>query len=365
MVNRIHGHHPLFHLSNSSIHRGALFRLGEVFWGKVLEHHSKAEVTIAAKGGLLKAHTTLPLVPGNRYEFFVQQEEPLLILRALDFDKSEPSRLLRLWGLHAASRASFARLLQNLVSATGTSSPGGQIELALQQLRDLLPGLICSGMDSLNAHWLAEQLSNLGLFWESKVARWLARQGPGRTAQLVAADLKGALLALQENLAQPQLGGLNQDLETAVAQTLRFVELQQQLNLLGGPELGQWFWFIPGIETQGMQSAEIFLEEPDQESGGPDRDGIIRLRLRVELSQLGPIEATMSLEQEKISCQLRVADKPLVGWISSKLPELNAALEERGFRVAFLGCEAGSVQQLPLFLLGQKGQESALLHLVV
>ena len=365
MVYRIQGHHSFVQPVDTPGHRGALFRPGEVFLGQVLECHGTAEVTLAAKGARFRAHTTLPLVPGNRYEFFVQQKQPQLILNVLDLDPSEPSRHLRLWSLHAASRASFARLLQNLISLAETYSDGKTVELALPQLRNLLPSLICSGSDSLNPRWLVQQQSSWGLFWENKVARWLSRQGAGSTAHLVAADLKGTLLGLMKRLEQPDVGGLDPELKAAVAQTLEFVELQQRLNLLGGPEPGQWFWFIPGAEDQGLHSAEVLVEDPGGESGRAGGDGVIRLRMRLELSRLGPMEAAVSLQQEKISCQLIVVEESLVGWIASKLPELNTALEACGFRVGFLGCEAGNIQQLPPVLLAQEAQSSALLYVVI
>jgi hypothetical protein len=255
--------------------------------------------------------------------------------------------------------------MQNLIRVAETSAAGRQVELASQQLRGLLPGLICSGSESLNAHWLAKQLSGLGLFWESKVTRWLASQRSGRASQLVAADLKGILLGLMEKLDPPDVAGLNPRLKAMVAQALEFVELHQRLNLLNGPESGQWFWFIPGAERQGLHSAQVFVEEWGEESGGRDRGGTVRLKLRIELSRLGPMEASVSLRREKISCQLRVVEQSLASWISSRLPELNAALEERGFRVAFLGCEAGSIQEPPFNFLVQKGQGSTLLYVVV
>ncbi len=365
MPSKIQGPNPFIQLSQTPGHRGALFRLGEVFLGQVLDFHGKLEITLAAKGARFRAHTTLPLVPGNKYEFVVQQEQPRLILRVLDFDTSERSQFVRLWGLHAAARASFAKLLQNLLIMAKSSADVMQTEPALQQLHDLLPGLICSGSDSLNARWLTQQLSSFGLFWESKVARWLSGAGTGKAARLAATDLKGILLNLRQGLEKPDAGGINQELKALVAQSLEFVELQQRLNLLGGPDLGQLFWFIPGAEDQGLRSVEVFVEEPDKENEAPGRDQTTRLRLRVELSRLGPVEATVSMQQQDISCQLRLAQEPLVDWIRTKLPELRAALEECGFRVPFLECEAGNIQELPPSLMAQKATGSALLYVVV
>jgi hypothetical protein len=71
------------------------------------------------------------------------------------------------------------------------------------------------------------------------------------------------------------------------------------------------------------------------------------------------------MQQKDISCQLFFAQEPLADWIRSKLPELRAALEERGFRVPFLGCEAANIQELPPSLLAQKVTGSALLYVVV
>jgi hypothetical protein len=296
----------------------------------------------------------------------VKQERPQVILQILAGENPISARLLRLWRLHVQGRALFARLMQELSSRTETVLAGGRDQHALRCLGDLVPALVCSGPQCLDHQWLTRQLSACGLFWENKVARWALRQQRPAPAQLLASDIKGSLLDLQRSV-QVEEGVLpRHPLGDAVSRALAFVEQQQQFNALSGPGLGQWFWFIPGGANQHLYSAEIFIDEEQQ--GDTERgagDGGFRLRLCVELSRLGPVEASLNLDRDRISCQLRVGEEALAQWLRPYLPALRSALEGRGFQVVSLGCDAGPIQRLPPCLAADQRLLSSLLHVVV
>ncbi len=340
-----------------------LFHPGQVFWGRVLERLGDATVALSAQGTVVRAHTSLPLAIGSRYQFLVQQTEPRIIFQLVNPESPSSVHLVRLWESYAATRSSLAEFLGVLATAGSSSSLKGTAGEALSWLHRLLPTLIGKNAGLPDPSWLATQLSSAGLFWEQKVARWLATQGAEGSLALVKGDLKGTLLALKQALTRKGTGQAGGDLEAKMIGALESVELQQKLNLLLEADRGPWFWVIPDME--GLGTVEIFVTrdgEKDAESGGSPT---FRLRLRLSPSRLGPVEAVLGLHQHTISCQLCVGDEALARWIESFLPLLRSGLEACGYRISFLGCEAGTIEDPPPGLKAIGETCPSLFHLVV
>jgi len=365
MLAGIHSQSPLLNVDQPLAPLRDLFQSGQIFWGRVLERLDDTTVTLLARGTVIRAQTSIPLAIGSRYQFLVQQTEPRMIFQILNPASSPSVSLLRLWQSYAATRTSFTELLGSLAAAETSSLIAGasESEKALLHLYQLLPTLVTKGGAGVEASWLATQLISSGLFWEHRVARWLQGERVDSPSDLERTDLKGALLALKESLARQGADLPLAPLQGKVNGALEFVELQQKLNLLLGAEQGPWVWVIPDMEGQGP--VEIYVARDGEERTGSREGSTFRLRLRLSPSQLGPLEAVLGLQQGTISCQLRVGDESLAQWIESFLPLLRSGLEASGYRISFLGCEAGTIDDPPPDLKALAAARPSLFHLVV
>jgi Flagellar hook-length control protein FliK len=363
MLAGIHSQSPLLNVDQPLAPLRDLFQSGQSFWGRVLERLDDTTVTLLARGTVIRAQTSIPLAIGFRYQFLVQQTEPRMIFQVLNPESSPSVSLLRLWQSYAATRTSFTELLGSLAAAGTSSSITGAPEEALLHLYRILPTVVTKGGAGVEASWLATQLTSSGLFWEHKVARWLQGERADSPSNLERADLKGALLALKESLTTQGTNLARADLQARVNGALEFVELQQKLNLLLAAEQGPWVWVIPDMEGRGP--AEIYVARDGEERTGSGGGSTFRLRLRLSPSRLGPLEAVLGLQQDTISCQLRVGDESLAQWIESFLPLLRSGLEASGYRISFLGCEAGTIEDPPPGLKAIAAASPSLFHLVV
>lgn len=363
MLAGIHSPSPLLNVDQPLAPLRDLFQSGQIFWGRVLERLGDTTVTLLARGTVIRAQTSIALAIGSRYQFLVQETEPRMIFQVLNPESSPSVSLLRLWQSYAASRTSFTELLGSLAAAETSAPISAAPEEALLHLYQLLPTLVSKSGASAEASWLATQLASSGLFWEHKVARWLQGERAGSPSNLERTDLKGALLALKESLTSQGTTLARADLQAKVNGALEFVELQQKLNLLLAAEQGPWVWVIPDME--GWGPVEIYVAGDGEERTGRDGNSTFRLRLRLSPSRLGPLEAVLGLRQDTISCQLRVGDESLAQWIESFLPLLRSGLEASGYRISFLGCEAGTIEDPPPGLKAIAAACPSLFHLVV
>ena len=362
MLAGVHSQSPLLNVDQPLTPLKDLFQTGQIFWGRVLERLGDTTVSLLARGTVVRAQTSLPLAIGSRYQFLVQQTEPRLIFQVLNPESFPSVSLLRLWQAYAATRISLPELLESLAAGGKFSSITGTPEDALLHLYELLPTLVSKSGGDVEASWLATQLTSSGLFWEHKVSRWLQGERLDSPSTLVRGDLKGTLLALKESLtrqgANPALG----DLQAKANGALEFVELQQKLNLLLAAEQGPWFWVIPDMEGRG--TVEIYVARDAEERTGSG-GSTFRLRLRLSPSRLGPLEAVLTLHQTTISCQFCVGDESLARWMESFLPLLRSGMETSGYRVSFLGCDAGTIEDPPPGLKAVAETCPSLFHLVV
>jgi len=362
MLDGIPSQSPLLNVDQPLAPLKDLFQPGQIFWGRVLERLDDTTVTLLARGTVIRAQTSLPLAIGSRYEFLVQQTEPRMIFQVLNPESSPSVSLLRLWQAYAAIRTSLPELLGSLAAAGKSSPITGAPENVLLHLYELLPTLVSESGGDVEASWLATQLTSSGLFWEHKVTRWLQGERVDSPSNLVRGDLKGALLAVKESLARQGPNVALGDLQARVNGALEFVELQQKLNLLLAAEQGPWFWVIPDMEGRG--TVEIYVARDAEERTGSG-GSTFRLRLRLSPSQLGPLEAVLTLHQNTISCHLCVGDESLARWMESFLPLLRSGMEASGYQVSFLGCEAGTIEDPPPGLKAIAETCPPLFHLVV
>lgn len=301
------------------------FKAGEVFEGTVVRRLSCGEVLVSAKGGPFRAVTDLELHEGVRRHFHVRALEPMVELEVLDSAPGDRASL-------RTSRDNFLRILAHLSGLRGHRSLTAETRAALNNLDRLLPALGPGKGNSGGPQRLMNQILGSGIFWESKVARYLRGEGKDPWAGTAAGDLKGILLSLTRSLSgaegqDPQMHHLALRAEEA----LQMIEQDQFLNLSAIREDGGWFFFLPGFRDRGFQRAEVFVE-------GREAEGSLTFHMVAHFTKLGEMEVSVHILKGVVQVKMFMEDEAKASYVSEHLSLLENALEGAGLKAGFLSC---------------------------
>ena len=336
-----------------------LFKTGEIFSGTVLKRLASGDVLIKAKGKEFSAKTDLKLQPGTRYQFqavSVGQKSEVKVLGGLTRDLKPLLELLSACRKDGQKMGDLLRSLAQFQSKKGMSA---SLVKELSNLSLFLPGLNFNGEEGPNAPWFSRFLLASGLFWESKLAGFLANNKRLSKGHSLFKDLKGKLLSIKQNLTTRSGNTLDADsLKEKIDQVLKIIEKEQLLNLsLTRSGLG-WYFFIPGLGEDEFKGAEILVNQ-DREKG------VTRFCLLAHFSNLGTVLSEFFLSEFNLEVSFLVENKKTEGFMIEYLDELREDLRKIGFSPGTISCRIGEeIDNYISRVLEERGSEEAF-HLII
>lgn len=309
------------------------FKPGDRIQGTVVQRLPGGDVLLYAGRRRFQAHATAPLREGGRYHFKVLTPGPRMELKVLN--REQPTRRaspLFLWASARKGRRPLGALLKEIamINVRGRQAPA--LKRALDPLKSVLPALVYRGSERAIPRWLSQAFVSSGLFWESKLARFLMRGGGQNPPEWLTKDLKGILLSLEKALMEGESSKSQGFMLARAREALQFIEQDQLLNLASIRDGLGWYWFIPGLEEEGFQRGEVF-------SKGHKKGEGITITLLLQLSHLGLIKVDLSQFEKKIHVRILAKEEKTVECIDRRLQELKKGFEERGMSPGFLNCE--------------------------
>jgi hypothetical protein len=307
------------------------FKPGDHIQGTVVQRLPGGEVLLAAGKKRFQAHATAPLREGGRYVFKVLTQGPRIELKVLDGEQTTGMSPLFLWASARKGRKPLGALLKEIVTLNVRGRQAPALKMALDPLRKSLPALFYRGPERAISRWLSQALVSSGLFWESKVARFLMKGGQNPPDWLKK-DLKGILLSLEKALIEGGSSKSQGFMLTRAREALQFIERVQLLNLASIHDGLGWYWFIPGLEEEDFQGGEVFSKGQTEGEG-------ITITLLLQLNHLGLIKVDLSQFEKAIHVKIMAKEEETVDFIDRHLHELKKGFEKRGMSPGFLKCE--------------------------
>jgi hypothetical protein len=306
---------------------------GEIFRAVVVESNKGGEVLLEGRGARFQALTTRPLQQGRLHLFQVRAVGERVLLNVVDSHAAEKTSAVRLWASGRPLRTQLGKTLVSIARGAGNEKLDAPLKQGLELLHNRLPALVFKGPEVDGTHWLARQLKQSGLFLESLAARQLLEGAGTPLKDLAANDLKGLLLSIKNLLAQsdapPKLTG---ELAEQVDRALRIIEMDQLLNLASPKEGLGWFWYIPGHTEDGFHGGEAFVRKPE---AGEDE---LFFSLSLDFTELGRIDFSVSYASSSLGLRILVEDEDKALYVTRRLEELRAGLEEAGFEIGTMVC---------------------------
>lgn len=299
----------------------ALLRDGRVLKAEVLEPSVNGSVLLAIGRHVIPAETELRLDPGARFLVLVEQGTQGTVLKWLA-PEGDQTALLRALRAVVADERPLGAALGELARAL-RPTPGAELA---PELRELARGLAQFARPVGDAGALRSSLGALGLGHEAALAALLGGRVGRAELEELRGDLKGLLLRAHGALegAGPEQAGLRE----AVARALTGLEAEQLLNLArerAGEPLLLSFPFPDGAGWSTARLAVPARREREHEERETE-DAPFRLALGLELSNLGPLRADLTLTPSLLSVRLLVTRADVARSIEGELAALEARL---------------------------------------
>ena len=184
------------------------------------------------------------------------------------------------------------------------------------------------------AQALAKSVQQSGLFYESHLARWVAKRYP--QSELLAepqARWQSTDNLMPANVNTTVAGDTAQEVKTMSSpQTAVPVMIQQQLDVL---ESQQILW--QGTLWPGHQAEIAITEERARGNTTQEENSTWTTELQVHMPTLGTLKNTISLCGNNMQLQIQAASVESVTKLRDALPELVGALRELGFTINLVG----------------------------
>ena len=336
---------------------GLTLKPGETFRGYVLQEHEGGEVTISARGRLIRARSEINLSKGTTYHFQVKSSEPIIKLKVISGlvrDSESPSLI---WASARTARQRFGNILNELVRFYQPIKLHPDTLESFQKLRQILPAIVFNGNNIDDTLWCSKFLLKSGLFWENKIIRLFLGGGKNSWKEIISSDLKGILLSMAKFLkAENDDNDVIKAMSLKVDEAISIIEQDQLLNL-SCIKADMGFWFIPGSTEEGFKGADLFVKELKELDG-------IRYILLMEFSMLGRIEMDVSIVNSVTAIKILCEDSVITDFIKENLPVLEKALHDNGIITGGILCDVMDGQDYQINPFSNKSMVYSSVHVV-
>ncbi|MEA3415464.1 MAG: hypothetical protein U9R02_04795 [Thermodesulfobacteriota bacterium] len=304
--------------------------VGEVVEAEVMETSRCGKTLISLKNSRLTADSELLLKKGEKIAVRVTQLHPGVILRIVQNERSQNSRLMDYLRFY---RSNPKALFEFLIKGIDRFSPENLGELAahlgkedIENIRTILKSLIFSRENFKNPLFIKDYVSKFGYLMEKENA---------------SQNLKGLLTKIYDRL---QLLMETRNLPAAeklagfIRSSLQIIDSHQVINYLFHEYEGKYMFQVPMLFPKNTGLAEIFVKFGDRDSKGKSCRKDKTVLFLLNMDALGDIIVEAKIKTKKISCILKCKDENICDFIRLFLEELGEKLKALGYDINYLTC---------------------------
>ncbi len=150
--------------------------------------------------------------------------------------------------------------------------------------------------------------------------------------KIIDSDLKGLLLSIKNSIAVKDTeGGDLQAIAMKIKEALDLIEREQLLNLASLREGYGWLMHLAGLEEDGFESIDLFVEKKSERKG-------LFFSVFMELTRLGKMELNVSIIDKRTDIRIFAENDKMSEYINDHLPELEERLKKSGLINGKLVC---------------------------
>jgi hypothetical protein len=319
--------------------------VGEVVEAEIVERQGERTFLISLKNRSISADSELPLRVGERRSVLVQQLSPRVILRVLQYEKSENIKFAD-FVKHIS--ANPQALLDIFVEGRGRFSQENLGELAallgkedIETLQKFFQSMTMS-KGSLNDGFFKDYIYNLGYLMEKELAEALEKKF-GRAKNIVRASdsIKGLLSRMSDKMDMLTMNARHHGAERLsqfINSSLKTIEAHQVVNVLLQENENEYMFQIPVLLPEQLGLAEIYVKLDDADSNRSDGKKQQKVLFLLNMDALGDIVVEATIDMKRMGCVVRCGREEIRAFIVPFLQQLEEKLTASGYVVDHLKC---------------------------
>lgn len=349
--------------------KGPALQKNEVVEGRVLDSISPHDAVLLIKGKKVRVRTLFPLQKGDVSLFKVEQVVPQKVLRMVSLNRSVGDGPISLLANTSGSSSLYKSILKlfNLFASSGLSATDKKMTAIISDLETLMTRIALKSSVNSGSDFLKTLVDSSGLTWEHKLKQLFSNKtfSSSDINLLLKSDLKGLTMKL--------LQGWKAFDAVSKGEIQRFVDSLEQLQILNHTALeekGKLFFSFPIQWNNLFSFGQLLIGLPknsEKDNTKEEGEDIIRISFLLQMSQLGPLRADMSILDKTIRGRFLVADPQVQSFINKHIPELKARFLRLGFFVHEFLCALEEIEVLESASLVEEliNREERFLSLVV
>ena len=309
------------------------FSSGELLEGRIIKRISQERYLVDIKGKTLSAQTSLLLDEGMKVMLQVMKLHPLPILKILDMvkgdNKSELSTLIKL--IRDNPLKETYMILQN-----GKALSEDEKRL-MELIEDVSERIYSEG----NRNVLKDIFRKIGFNYEKRLKELIISNNQDSILTTLNDNIKGIALRLLKD-------GLNNKAYQELNSLILNVQL---LNITAIQREGIIFLLLPMLINGNIRLGQLLIDTGKKETSEEKGEYPIRVLFLLEMSNLGPIKAELSVFDRRIRCIFFVSDSKVRTLLDEELDELKKRFIKSGFIPEQVQCIILKEQEIirPLF----------------
>ena len=305
--------------------------VGEVVEAEIMETTRYGKALILLKNSRVMADSGLPLKKGEKIAVRVTQLHPGVILRIIQNEISQNSRLMDYLRFY---RSNPKALFEFFIEAIDRFSPENLRELAahlgkedVRNIQSILKSLMFSRKSLKNPLFFRDYVCKFGYSMEN--------------VKNASQNLKELLIRMSDRL-QPLMKTGNlpaaEKLAGFIRSSLQIIDTHQVINYLFQEYDGKYMFQVPLLFPENTGLAKIFVKFGDRDSKGKGRRNEKNVLFLLNMDVLGDIIVEAKIKTKKISCVLKCKDENICNFIRLFLEELGEKLTALGYDIDYLTC---------------------------
>lgn len=317
-----------------------LFQSGEILRGTVIDPVDPLHTLIKIKGEeILVENRGASLTQGRELTLRVEEIHPQVILKIIPEESLPGFRIESFLMKYLSADWPLETLAEKLAGlwriSPETMDP--EVQNTLRQLFSLV-NLFSPLAFPLDPGEFQRVVAQSGLFWESKLRRFIAGQTEDSFDSLLEGDLKGLLLKLKSQLNslvqqnRVPASTVIENIARALDQFVDKIELYQILNLSQAKSMENVLFLFPLWVHNNLQFVELNFSFPRQgaETSAEEEFSIFFL---LHFPDWGRMRIEVRVKGKSLYCSFTVSAPKVKEILDRALPELSARLHQVGYGV--------------------------------
>jgi hypothetical protein len=310
----------------------ASLKQGAIIKGTVQERLKGGEFIISSGGRDFRAHSSLALKVGQKYDFHILSVKDRVELRVVEGEGRVQENIS---GLISSANTIGHKLTQALANAIHLPSIKGlpaQASGLMEKLHGILKHPVSAKDIPQIISWVTKNIKGSGIFWEAKLLHLITGKSGETPRELADQDVKAILLNILKNIEK----GLEEKegvktLTVNVREALNLIEQEQVMNLDTIRDGIGFFVSLPFVNRDDFISSGLFIKK--------SKEGGLHFSIFLDMTFTGKMNIDTLFLNETASVMINVENEKTREMIIENAHELEEAFKNAGYITGRIRCE--------------------------